>query len=124
MFGFRLVHQSELEMKDLQISTLQQQLKTAQFLAEHWEKRFEESLERADRQLDGFLQQNGLPQVTTTSRKESLEDRKKSQDDFERQMREMGEIFSDQMNTLHDAEGLELPPELAEDAKKMMGTNG
>jgi len=131
MFGFKLIHEAELEKlhreqelelraKDVELKVTLRRAEAAEKTAEYWEGKAQEFLDRSDRQLDGFLQQNGLPQVTTTARKEAKQGRDEAEAEFERRHKEMAEIFADSINTLHDVEGLELPPDLAEAAKGLM----
>ena len=56
------------------------------------------------------------PLVSTTGRKELKEVQDHEQELYDQRQKEVAEMFGDQLDVLHDTEGLELPEELREDA--------
>src|SRR5574337_722178 len=113
MFGFKLIHEAELERihrehelelraKGVELAETKRRAELAESNATYWERKAEEFLDRADRQLDGYLQQNGLPQVTTTGKRESKEQQDVELQEFEKRQKELQELFSESMNTVYD----------------------
>lgn len=64
-------------------------------LIDHERQRVTDERERADRVNDSLLQQNGLPASTATVRLEQAEQSDKIKSEFERQMKELQEIYSE-----------------------------
>lgn len=87
---------------------------------EYYRNRYDEALERADRAQDALNQSNGLPEVTTTVRRERKEQALAAADDIEKRQSELNEIFAESLGMLHDVEGLELPEDLRDAASAMI----
>lgn len=112
MFGWRWMHQREIDALTSQIAKLEK-------LAEYWQRRADDERDRADRLNDGLLQQNGLPATTNTVRRESESERDRMKTEQEHRMREVAEIYGE-TNGMMEEMGLELPPELKAEADKMI----
>lgn len=91
---------------------------------EYYREKFEEAQDRADRQLDAFMNSVGMPEVTTTGKQEAAEREKKAQAHADQRAQELGEMFAETMNTFHNEDGLEMTPELEAEAKAMMAELG
>lgn len=133
MFGFRLIHASELEKREKEydlglrayekeIALLNKHISMLDNELAYYRNRAEDERQRADRLNDALMQQNGLPEVTSTVKRERADDRDRAKEEFERRQQQIGEIYAEEMNTNYDDEGLELlPPDLAEAAQALMG---
>jgi len=87
---------------------------------EYYRRRFDEAQERADRQLDEFMQANGMGEVTTTARRDASEKSASVQKEMDAQKKEIGEMFAETLGTEHDEFGLELPEDLHDAAAALM----
>lgn len=84
-------------------------------------QRVENERERADRLNDAILQQNGLPNVTSTGLNEQAKLEEKRRSEQEQRLREVIEIGADQLNNLYDMSGVELPPDLQAEMDALLG---
>jgi hypothetical protein len=131
ILGFVILTEAELTLRDLlaaqklelahsQLSVQTELAKKALNEIDFYRRRYEEALDRADRQLDALMTSNGLPEVTTTGRKETSEREQKAIEIAKEKEKELGELYSDMIDMLHDAEGLELPEELKAESEQLV----
>lgn len=131
MFGYKLVHDAELEYlaashnlaiqeRDNLISMLNKQLEMLEKELAYYRERSEDERQRADRISDALMQQNGLPEVTNTTRRDRKDQQEAVDQELEKRRGELQEMFAETMNTTYTEEGLELPDDLAEAAQQML----
>lgn len=132
MFGWKLLRESEIELQqalhDKELSILQLKLDQAKEWAgklerqvEYWQQRADDERERADRVADALNLQNGLPEVTSTVKRERKAAKEEVKQDDLQQERQIAEMFAESVGTDFDMEGLELTDELKAAAEKMIG---
>lgn len=135
MFGWKLIRESEIELQqalhDKELAILQLKLDEAarynvklEYQVEYWQERADDERERADRVADALNLQNGLPEVTNTSKREKVAAKKDEKAEAERQEKQIAELFAESVGTDFDMEGLELTDELKAAAEKMVGKQG
>lgn len=135
LLGYVVMAQSEFELREQlaaqkligieeRLSVQTDRANKAYEEIEFYREKFEESQDRADRQLDAFMTSVGMPEVTTTSKIEGAERLQKAQEASDKRQAELGEMFAETMNTLHDEEGLELTPELRAESEAMLAEMG
>lgn len=103
----------ELEQAQKQIARLEKQLELV-------ERKYEDALERADRQLDGILAQQGLPDVTATVRREKRKHEDEQDQESKKKELEIAEIFAESIGEMEEYDGLTLPGELQAEAAKLI----
>ena len=135
MFGFRLIHRAELEkidrehdlllrVADNEIKLVRKHMEMLDKELAYYRTRADEERQRADRLNDALLQQNGLPETTSTVIREKAERKNAADEEFERRQQYIGEMFAEELHTNYDEEGLEdlgLPADLAAAADQLMG---
>lgn len=132
MFGFRLIHHAELEkiyaehglelrVADSEIQLLRKHLEMLDKELAYYRHRADDERQRADRLNDALLQQNGLPETTSTVIREKTARKDAAEQEFERRQEFIGEMFAEELHTTYDEEGLELPTDLAAAAQELMG---
>lgn len=110
-----------LESK-LAVST--QLAKKAMDEIDFYRKKYEEVVNRADRQLDAFMASAGLPEVTDLGHTERVEREKKAEINWKQRETELAELYSETMNNFYSDEGLELPEDLKAESDKMVADLG
>lgn len=131
MFGWKLVREAELKLtSDLceeRQTTVRSELNVAKAQIERLESqllktelKYEEALERSDRQLDGILAQTGLPEVTATTKRDHDKKEQKTLDQEDKHRNELNEMFGESLEELERYDHLGLPSELQEEAAKLI----
>lgn len=105
MFGLTIVSQRYLEMLDKELA--------------YYREKAEQEQRRADRLHDQLLASNGWEPTTETVRQEQKEDASERDAQFKQHQQNLIEMFAESLDDFGE-EGLELPAELQEDAKKMI----
>jgi hypothetical protein len=119
----------EREVQDLQLTNSRVELNEAQKQiarldreVEYYRRRYDEALERSDRQLDGILAQSGLPEVTATTKRENAERVEKAKTEIDEHENELKEMFSESLNEMAEYDNLMLPDELQAEAAKLIAS--
>jgi hypothetical protein len=119
----------EREVLDLQLMNSRIEVNEANKLierlnreVEYYRRRYDEALERSDRQLDGILAQSGLPEVTATTKRENSEREEKAKTIIDEHERELKEMFSESLNEMEEYDSLVLPDELKVEAAKLIAS--
>lgn len=131
IFGYAILSQHEIELQqklsaqekiglEERLSVQTERANKAYQEVEYYRRKFEESQERADRQLDVFMTSVGMPEVTTTGRNEAAAAQQKKDDLQVKRDQELAELYGETMNTLHNEDGLELTPELQEASDQLL----
>lgn len=116
MFGWKLIRNSELALRDqlrdvqtaaldAEIARLKEYIAKCERLIDHERERVDAERERADRTIDGYLQQNGMPAVTNTVRAEHSAEDKAAAEKQKSYLKQLEDIYGE---TLADME-LEQP---------------
>jgi hypothetical protein len=131
LFGYVILTQDELDLRDRQAAQEKETIKVSlsvqtelarKALAEieFYQKKYEEALDRADRQLDTFMNSVGMPEVTTTGRRETITREKKAEEQWEKKEKELMELYSETVNTTFDESGLELSDDLKQASEQLL----
>ena len=117
----------EREVLDLQLMNSRIEVNEANKLierlnreVEYYRQRYDEALERSDRQLDGILAQSGLPEVTATTKRENAVREEKAKTQIDEHENELKEMFSESLNEMAEYDNLVLPDELQAEADKLI----
>lgn len=132
MFGWMLVREREVDLEaqmavlerravEAELAKAKEYIATCERVIDIERGRVQQERERADRLNDAILQQNGLPNVTSTGLTEAAIAEEKQKDIRDEQLRQFAEISADQLGNAYDAWGIELPPELGEQVKELIG---
>ena len=128
MFGWRLVREPELELKEQlhaqQLASLREQLKSmteyaakCERLIDHERERIDGERERADRIADSLFQANGLPATSTTvvqEQKTADAEMKLKRDEY---LDQLMQIYGETEHDMIEDGAEPLPAELAETIK-------
>jgi hypothetical protein len=120
MFGFSLVPTAERQLSAQRIADLTSLLARAESELLYWRQRADDERERADRQLDTVMQQNGLPEVTPTVRREHAQRAEAAKDEVDKHLVETAEMFSESFDANDDLNWID--PDLREAAAGWMET--
>ena len=104
----------------VELTEAKKKIEQTEKLLEWTQRKYEEALERADRQLDGILAQAGLPEVTATTKREFVERGKAYAEENEKRKVELAEIFAETIGQVEEFDHLGLPDELKAEADKMI----
>lgn len=109
MFGWKVMSETEFTLR---MTFFSERLADARAenakltrLVEYWQERADAERIRADRQLDGLLQQNGLAPVSETTHREIRERKEANADEIAKQDKYLTEMFAE---TTNDAVGEEV----------------
>lgn len=134
LFGYAILSQDELELRDqlaaqknetiaVNLSVQTELARKALAEIDFYQKKYEEALDRADRQLDSFMNSAGMPEVTTTGRRETVTREKKAEEQWEKKEKELMELYSETVNTTFNEDGLELTDDLKEASEQLLAEN-
>lgn len=104
----RSAYEARISAQDKEIERLTEYVARCERLIEHERERIDAERERADRMVDAYLQQNGLPATSSTvltEQKAKEIEHKEAMDDH---MKQLAEIYGEQMEELAE-EGLTVP---------------
>lgn len=104
----RSAYEARISAQDKEIERLTEYIARCERLIEHERERIDSERERADRTVDAYLQQNGLPATSSTvltEQKAKEIEHKEAMDDH---MKQLAEIYGEQMEELAE-EGLTVP---------------
>lgn len=102
MWGFRVIHEREMEASRKQLEMTQNMLERMESEMHYWRTRADEERERADRLNDTVMTQNGLPDVTPTVRREKKVREEKLDSIIQARQEELSEMFSDSFDSEDD----------------------
>lgn len=124
ILGWKLVRTRELALErekyEIEKASLALECVRLKHYISKCENLIDAERERADRQLDSLLQQNGLPPVTRTVRDEQAREQADADAKHAEHMKTLAEIGRESMDSIYTEDGLELPAELAQKAKEML----
>lgn len=103
----------------IELNQAKEYIKRLEREVEFYRTRYDEALERADRQLDGILAQAGLPEVTATTKKANAERDEKAASAVEKHLAELNEMFGESLDQMEEYDQLGLPSELQAEADKL-----
>jgi hypothetical protein len=115
MFGFKLIHESQLTALYEKIDAANAYAAKCEALIEHERERIDMERERADRIADSVFQQNGLAPASATVVREMEAAEKISAGKREDHLKELLEIYGEMESDLADeGEAAPLPEPIAE----------
>jgi hypothetical protein len=128
MFGWRLIRESELAVKEqlheARLEALRAELYAAKQYAtkaenflDHERERIDAERERADRMADNIFQQNGLPPVSPVVLAEERQANEVSKKNIEDYQKQVAEIFGETLDDLGETDAEDILKEAAEATK-------